>query len=400
MSVESQAAGTANVDDESFAQVLEAVRRFVHSALVPLEQEIEETGRIPPEVFSQMAELGIFGLSIPPQYGGLGLTATQEVQLHFALSETSQGIRYPYGTNVGIGSRGITLDGTPAQRERYLPRLASGDLISAFCVTEPEAGSDVASLKTSAVRKTGPDGRACYVLNGTKRFITNADIAGLFTVLARTDPDEKSAKGISAFLVERDTPGLSIGKPEKKLGQRGGNICDVIFEDVVVPEESLLGGVEGRGFAAAMRTLDAGRLSVAANCIGQMRRAIDEAARYALERRQFGRPVAEFQLVQGLLADSETDWFAAKSVVLEAARAYDAAGKAAQQAACAKYFASEALGRVADRCLQVLGGSGYIADYPLERIYRDARVSRIYEGTSQIMQLVIAKGLLKSLREA
>jgi acyl-CoA dehydrogenase len=379
------------VDHATFDEMLEALRRFVWTSLVALEREVEESGLVPEEVVEQMRELGIFGLSIAPEYGGIGLTPTQEARAYMVLSETSQGFRYPYGTNVGIGSRAISLDGTPEQKATYLPRLASGELISAFCATEPDAGSDLASLKSRALR----DGDY-YVLSGAKRFITNADVAGVFTALARTGAPDSGAKGVSAFIVERDTPGLSIGKPEKKLGQRGGAICDVIFDGVRVHASQIIGGVEGRGFATAMRTLDAGRIGVAANCIGQMRRAIDEAARYALERRQFGQPIADFQLVQALLADSETDWFAARLTVLEAARVLEQRQSASREAACAKYFASEALGRVADRCLQVLGGSGYIAEYPLERIYRDARVSRIYEGTSQIMQLVIAKDLLRS----
>lgn len=382
------------VDDGSFHDMLEALHRFVWSELVPQEQALEESDRIPERVIQQMADLGIFGLSIAPEYGGLGLTIAQEAQVHMLLSETSQGFRYAYGTNVGIGSRAISLDGTPKQKATYLPRLASGELISAFCATEPDAGSDLAGLKTRAVREGEH-----FVITGTKRFITNADIAGVFTVLARTGEPGSGAKGVSAFLVDRNTPGLSIGKPDKKLGQHGGAICDVNFDGVRVRADQIIGGegMLGKGFATAMRTLAAGRISVAGNCIGQMRRAIDEAARFAKDRRQFGQPIADFQLVQALLADSETDWFAARLCVLEAARALQATGKATREAACAKYFSSEALGRVADRCLQVLGGSGYMAEYPLERIYRDARVSRIYEGTSQIMQLVIAKDLLASI---
>ncbi len=384
-----------HVDAESFAQILEALRRFVHEVLVPRERELETDQVIPSEIVSQMRELGLFGLSIHPDYGGLGLSVTQEMLVHEVLAETAQGFRYAYSSNVGIGSRGLALDGTAEQKAFWLPRLASGELVGCFCVTEPDAGSDVASLKTRAVRAPGPSGEPGWRLDGTKRFITNADVAGLYTVLARTDPDQGGARGISAFLVSRDTPGLRVGKPESKLGQRGGNICDVIFDGAWVPASALLGGEPGKGFVTAMRTLDAGRLSVAANCLGQMRRAIDEAARFALQRRQFGKPVAEFQLVQALLADSETDWMATRSLLLDAARQCDAGHDVQRMAACAKYFASEALGRVADRCLQVLGGSGYLADYPLERIFRDARVARIYEGTSQIMQLVIARQLLK-----
>lgn len=381
---------TPHIDDTTLQAMLAALRHFVWNELVPLERGIEDGGTLPPRLYGQMADLGIFGLSIAPEHGGLGMTYSQEVQAHMVLSEAAQGFRYIYGTNVGIGSRSLSLDGTPAQKARYLPGLASGELLSAFCATEPEAGSDLANLTTRADRD-GTD----YLITGTKRFITNADKAHLFTVLARTGAAGSGARGVSAFIVERETPGLSIGQPEKKLGHRGGAICDVTFDRVRVPAGHIIGGIEGRGFTTAMRTLDAGRLQVAANSIGQMRRAIDEAARYALQRRQFGRPVADFQLVQALLADSETDWFAARTMVTETARLLDRDGHAAREAACTKYFASEALGRTADRCLQVLGGSGYLADYPLERIFRDARVARIYEGTSQIMQLIIAKDLLR-----
>ncbi|MCK9510163.1 MAG: acyl-CoA dehydrogenase family protein [Pigmentiphaga sp.] len=384
-----------HVDAESFQDFLGTVRRFVDEVLIPRERELEETGVIPAAVAASMRELGLCGLSIHPDYGGLGLSLSQELALHEVLSEAAQGFRYVYGSNVGIGSRGLALDGTEAQKARYLPRLASGELVASFCLTEPEAGSDAASLITRAERGPGPDGDDGYRLTGTKRFITNADVAGLFTVMARSG-GAPGARGISAFLVPRETPGVRVGKPERKLGHRGGNVCDVTFDGAWVPADALLGGVEGKGFATAMRTLDSGRLSVAANCLGQMRRAIDEAARYALQRRQFGQAVADFQLVQALLADSETDWAAARSLVYDAGRAYDTGAEVQRLAACAKYFASEALGRVADRCLQVLGGAGYIADYPLERIFRDARVARIYEGTSQIMQLVIARQLLKS----
>jgi acyl-CoA dehydrogenase len=387
---EASSAAIQHIDDASFDEFLGTIERFVNDELVPEEPRLEETHTLAPHIVERMRELGLFGMSIAPEFGGLGLTMTQQVRLHMSLAVAAQGFRYAYGTNVGIGSRSLSIAGTEAQRERYLPGLASGELLSAFCATEADSGSDLASLKTQAVR----DGNH-YVLNGNKRFITSADVAHVFTVLARTSGD--GGRGISAFIVERDTPGISIGKPEKKLGQHGGNVCDVHFDNVRVPQEALIGGVEGRGFSIAMRTLDGGRLSVAANSVGQMRRAIDEAGRYARERRQFGKPIAEFQLVQALLADSETDWFVARSAVLDAARAVDAGTATPKSAACAKYFASEALGRVADRCLQVFGGSGYIADYPLERIFRDARVSRIYEGTSQIMQLVIAKELLKEL---
>lgn len=390
---EQRAPTPQHVDDESYEQYLVSVRRFVDEQLIPRETELEEAGQIPSDVTAAMRDLGIFGMSIAPEFGGLGLTMSQEVRMHAELSRAAQGFRYAYGTNVGIGSRAISLSGTPEQKEKLLPAIAAGDILTAFCATEPDAGSDMAGIKTRAT-KSGDE----YVITGTKRFITSADVADLFTVLVRTSED--GPQGISAILVERDRAGITIGKPEKKLGQHGGNICDVIFEEVHVPCSNLIGGMEGRGLEIGKRTLDAGRLTVASNSLGQMRRAIDEACLYASQRKQFGQPIADFQLVQGLIADAETDWFAAHSTVMAAAGLYDRGAHSPRTAACAKYFASEALGRVADRCLQVLGGSGYIADYPLERIFRDARVSRIYEGTSQIMQLVIARDLLRPYRNA
>ncbi len=383
---------TAYVDEQSFQEYLDGIRRFVQDSLIPREAQLEEANALPAGIMDEMRDLGIFGMSIAPEYGGLGLTMLQEVRMHAVLSEAAQGFRYAYGTNVGIGSRALTLDGTQAQRDLWLPRIATGEIMTAFCATEPDAGSDLGSIKTRAV-KDGDD----YIVSGTKRFITNADTADLFTVLVRTG-DSDGPEAISALLIEREHAGIEVGKPEKKLGQHGGSICDVMFDQVRVPARNLIGGTEGKGLLIAKRTLSAGRLSVAANSLGQMRRAIDVAALYASERQQFGKPISQFQLVQALLADSETDWFASHSAVLEAARQYDSGTGAARSAACAKYFASEALGRVADRCLQVLGGAGYIADYPLERIFRDARVSRIYEGTSQIMQLVIARDLLRQYR--
>lgn len=394
MSATSSASTTPHVDEQSFEEYLQSIRRFVQEWLIPRENEMEETNEMPAGIMDEMRDLGIFGMSIAPAYGGLGLTMLQEVRMHTALSEAAQGFRYAYGTNVGIGSRALSLDGTEEQRNVWLPRIASGEIMTAFCATEPDAGSDLNSIKTRAV-KDGDD----YLVSGVKRFITNADTADLFTVLVRTS-DSNGPDGISALLIERNRAGIEIGKQEKKLGQRGGSICDVMFDQVRVPVANLIGGVEGRGLLIAKRTLNAGRLSVAANSLGQMRRAIDVAAQYASERKQFGKAISQFQLVQALLADSETDWFASHSSVIEAARQYDNGTGNNRTAACAKYFASEALGRVADRCLQVLGGSGYIADYPLERIFRDARVSRIYEGTSQIMQLVIARDLMRSYRDS
>lgn len=379
-------------DDVEFSSLLDSLERYIRERLMPLERQVEETEQVPDEILAEMREMGLFGLSIPQEFGGFELDVVQETQVQMLFSGTSQAFRLAFWPNVGIGSRGIVYGGTPEQKQRYLPRMATGELRTAFCLTEPDAGSDAASLRTSAVR----DGDH-YVINGTKRFITNAPHADVFSVMARSTPGSTGAEGISAFLVEKGTPGLSIGKPEQKLGQRGAPVCDVIFDNVRVHKDSLIGGEagEGKGFRIAMRVLDSGRVGVAGSAVGMMKRIIDEAATYASSRRQFGKPIASFQLIQGMLADSEAEYLAGHAMVMEAARALQAGRDTRVLAASAKYFCSEALGRVADRALQIFGGSGYIAEYPIERLWRDARVLRIYEGTSQILQLVIAKGMLQ-----
>jgi len=372
------------LDPETFNQLLETVDRYVKERLVPHEKEVSEKNQIPPELVQEMKELGLFGLSIPEKFGGMGLTNEEEVRLIMTFSQTSPAFRILWGGNVGIGSQGIVLDGTDAQKQHYLPKLASGEYISSFALTEPEAGSDAASVKTIAEREDGS-----YVLNGRKRFITNAQNADIITVMARTGDD------ISAFIVEKGVPGLSIGKPEKKMGLEGTHICDVVFEDCRVPAENLIGGQEGIGFKTAMKVLDRGRMSVAAGSVGVAERLIEECVAYSLERQQFGKPVAEFQLIQAMLADSQTEAYAAKTMVLDAARKKDAGEDIIMEAACCKMFASEMVGRVADRAVQIFGGAGYVADYPIERFYRDVRVYRIYEGTTQIQQLIIARQMLK-----
>jgi acyl-CoA dehydrogenase len=263
-------------------------------------------------------------------------------------------------------------------------------MLASFCLTEPDAGSDSASLATKAVR----DGEH-YVINGTKRFTTNSPEAGVFTVFARTAPKEAGPSGISAFLVDRATPGLSVAAPHRKMGFRGSHTADVIFEDCRVPAGALLGGKEGVGFITAMKSLDHARIHMAAVAVGLCERLIDEGVRYAMDRRQFGRPIAQFQLIQGMIADSQAEAYAARAMVEKAARAKDAGERIVREAASCKYFATEALGRIADRVLQIHGGYGYIKEYPVERLYRDARLLRIYEGTSQILQLIIARETLK-----
>lgn len=377
-------------DQEMLNLLIDTVSRFVKERLIPAEETVAETDEIPADIVTEMRELGLFGLCTPEQYGGLGLTMEEEVLVAFELARTSPAFRSLIGTNNGIGSQGLIVDGTEEQKQKYLPRLASGELIASFALTEPDAGSDAASLRTSAVR----DGDH-YILNGTKRFITNAPEAGLFTVMARTNPEIKGAAGISAFLVEKGTPGLSIGKRDKKMGQKGAHTADVIFENCRVPAANIIGGQEGVGFKTAMKVLDKGRLHIAAICTGAAERMLDDALNYAIERKQFGKPIAEFQLVQAMLADSRAEIYAARSMILDAARRRDNKEKISTEASCCKLFASEMCGRVADRAVQIFGGAGYISEYSIERFYRDVRLFRIYEGTTQIQQMVIARNMVK-----
>jgi acyl-CoA dehydrogenase len=379
-----------SLDPETSAQLIETVRRFVREKCVPLEAKVAEDDLVPDSIVAELRSLGLFGLSIPQAYGGLELSMEDEVLVCFELGQTSPAFRSVIGTNVGIGSQGVVMFGTDAQKQAWLPKLASGEVIASFALTEPESGSDAASLRTTAIRD-GSD----YVVNGTKRFITNANRAGMFTLLARSDPSKPGASGISAFIVPADTPGISIGRPEKKMGQQGAQICDVIFQDARVPAHLRL-GAEGEGFKLAMKVLDRGRLHIAAMCVGVAERLLRECVSYARERRQFGRPIGEFQLIQAMLADSRTESYAARTMVLDASRKRDSGETVTEEAACAKYFASEMVGRVADRAVQIFGGAGYVADHGIERFYRDVRIFRIYEGTSQIQQLVIARHLLQS----
>jgi acyl-CoA dehydrogenase len=380
-------------DREAIDAFLEQIRRFVREELVPREAEISDTDRIPDDILAGMRALGLFGMSIPETYDGLGMTMEEEVLAAFELGRTSPAFRSTIGTNNGIGSQGLVMDGTEAQRRRYLPRLASGDLISAFALTEPDSGSDAASLRSTAQRVEGG-----WVIDGAKRYITNAPAAGLFTVFARTDPDRKGAAGVSAFLVEAGTPGLRVGAPDRKMGQRGALTSDVVFEGCRVGDEALLGGVPGMGFRTAMKVLDRGRLHISAVCVGVAERLIADALRYALERRQFGQPIAEFQLVQAMLADSRAEALAGRAMVLETARRKDLGEDVATDASCCKLFCAEMVGRVADRAVQVHGGAGYMQDYAVERFYRDVRLFRIYEGTTQIQQLVIARNMIREAK--
>jgi acyl-CoA dehydrogenase len=376
--------------NETLEQLASAVRRFAREELLPAEQQVEDEDEIPPRIVAQLKELGLFGMSIPEEFGGLGLSMYEEARVVFEIGYASPVFRSYFGTSNGVGTLGILIEGTEEQRRRYLPRIATGDLVTAFCLTEPDAGSDAAGLVTRAVR----DGDH-YVITGTKRFTTNSPHAGIFTVYARTEPKEAGPAGISAFLVERATPGITIGPHNKKMGFRGSHTADVIFENCRVPAAALLGGREGIGFKTAMKSLDHARIHMAAVAVGLCDRIIDEGVRYATERRQFGKPIAQFQLIQGMLADCAAEAFAARAMVEKASRDKDAGIRIIKESACCKYFATEALGRIADRVLQIHGGYGYLKEYAIERLYRDARLLRIYEGTSQIQQLIIAREMLK-----
>ena len=379
-------------DAEIRAALIEQVRRFVTEKCVPIEAKVGEEDEVPQDVVDEMKNLGLFGIAVPEEYGGLALDMETEALVAMELGETSPAFRSVAGTNIGIGSEALVLFGKDAQKEKWLPGIASGDLIASFALTEPEAGSDAGSLTTKAIR----DGDH-YVLNGTKRYITNANKADLFTVMARTDPDTPGPKGVSAFIVERDTPGVTVGVPEKKMGQQGAHICDVIFEDARVPVENMIAG-EGEGFKVAMSVLDKGRLHISAVATGVSKRLIREMVNYALERKQFGKPIMQHQMIQAMIADSQAETYAAECMIMDAARRRDAGEDVTLLASSTKLFATEACGRVADRAVQVFGGAGYVSDYGIERFYRDVRIFRLYEGTSQIQQVIIARELARAAK--
>jgi acyl-CoA dehydrogenase len=377
------------LDTETRDQLVDTVRRFVTERLRPIEAQVAENNEVPQAVIAEMRNLGLFGISIPEEYGGLDLSMEDECLVIFEMGRASPAFRSEFGTNVGIGSQGLVMFGNDAQKAKWLPGIATGETVTSFALTEPEAGSDSANVQTRAIL----DGDA-YVLNGTKRYITNAGKAGLFTVMARTNPDAKGGAGVSAFLVPADLPGLSVGKPEKKMGQHGAQIHDVNFDNVRVPVENRL-GAEGEGFKVAMQVLDKGRLHIGALCVGVAERLIADCVAYAGERKQFGQAISSFQLIQGMIADCKTEALAARALVLEGARKRDRGENIVLEAAAAKYFASEMVGRVADKAVQIFGGAGYTADHGIERMYRDVRIFRIYEGTSQVQQLVIARETMK-----
>lgn len=369
-----------------FNALLAQVRQFVRAECMPLEQEVDRSDEIPEALVQRMREMGLFGHSIPEAYGGAGLTSEELSLVNIEVSQVATSFRARFGGNTGIASESLVVDGTAQQKDRYLPLLASGQLTGCFALTEPEAGSDATAQKTLAVRD-GDD----YVITGTKCYITNAPLAGLFTVFARTDPDAKGAAGISAFLIERGTPGLSTPAAYRKMGQHGSPVGEVVLDRCRVPASAIVGGVPGQGFRTAMKALNKQRINLAGLCIGPAIRLVDEMVARARSRRQFGQAIGEFQLVQQMIAQSNVEVHAARALLLETARKRDDGQDVTMEASMCKLFASEMCGRVADRAVQVFGGGGYIADNVAERFYRDVRLFRLYEGTSQIHLLNIAK---------
>ena len=378
------------MDPEIFDQFVDQLRRYVRERLIPIEEEVIGQDRVPEAILSEMREMGLFGITIPEKFGGAGMNVSQYIETVRQLSYAAPAFRSTMSINVGMTGSAIKNFGTVEQKAEWLPRISSGE-IACFGLTEPGSGSDSAAMQTMAVR----DGNG-YRLTGTKRYITNSPHANIGLIMARTSKEALPKNGhVSAFIVDMAAPGITIGKPDRKMGQSGAQIADVIMEDVRVPLAALVGGEEGRGFQIAMQSLDNGRLSVAAMSVGMGRRILDTALRYATERKAFGEAIANFQLIQAMLADSDAELYAAECAITDACARADRGEVIIRQAAAAKLFASETCGRVADRCVQIYGGAGYLAEYPAERFFRDARILRIYEGTSQIMQLQIAKQLLR-----
>ena len=382
----------SGMDPELFEQFIDQLERYVRERLIPAEREVIERDAVPEDIVNEMREMGLFGLTVPEEHGGAGLNVSQYARTVRAMGYAAPAFRSIFSINVGMFNSAIKNGGTPEQQAEWWPRIAAGE-IACFGLTEPGSGSDSAAMQTTA--KPAPSGNG-WVLNGTKRYITNAPEASVALIMARTEKDNlpKNAH-VSAFIVPMDTPGVSTASPDKKMGQSGAHISDVILEDVHVPGEALLGGETGKGFVFAMKSLDNGRISVGAAATGYARRALDSALRYATERKAFGEPIANFQLIQAMLADSETEIYAAECMMADVTARADVGENILRKAAAFKVFASEMCGRVVDRVVQIYGGAGYLAEYDAERFFRDARIYRIYEGTTQILQLQIAKHMLR-----
>ena len=382
------------VNQADFGELLSLLRGFVRQEVLPAEAGIDETDEIPARLIAQAKEMGLYGYALPAEYGGLGLSVTQQVQVAVELGYASPAFRSLFGTNNGIAGQVLVSAGTEQQRKQWLPQLASGEVVASFALTEPDAGSDPSRLVTTA-RPVPGDGEAGWVIDGVKRYITNAPAADIFMVFARTDPDAPAGRGIGVFIVPARTPGVAVAPRDHKMGQAGAWTADVAFTGARVPADALVGRAAQAGYRTAMRSLAHGRLTIAGVCVGVAARLIEESVSYAKERSQGGHPIADYQLIQAMLADSQTEYLAARALVLDAAAQYEAGTDRRLAPSAAKYFASEAVGRIADRAVQIHGGSGYIRGMPAERLYRDVRLFRIYEGTSQIQQLVIAREMLR-----
>ena len=382
------------MSSDEFDQILEAVRALVRNEVVPAEGEIEENDRIPDRIRTMARDMGLFGYMIPEEYGGLGLSAYEDARLAIEFGWTTPAFRSMFGTNNGIAGQVLVNAGTLAQRERWLPGLASGELVASFALTEPEAGSDPSGLRTRAEHHGSG-----YVINGQKRYITNAGSSDLLMVFARTGQQSDGAKNISVFVVPTATEGVTVGPKDSKMGQRGATSSEVFFDDVSVPAENLVGEVEGEGFTTAMRSLVKGRIHIAAMSVGMAKRLVHESLKHATTSSQGGKKLSEFQLVQAMLAESEAETFAGECMVLEAARRFDDGSDRSIAPSSAKLYCTEMVGRVADRAVQIHGGMGYMREVPVERFYRDARLFRLYEGTSEIQKLIIARHLIRRFAE-
>ena len=382
-----------SIDDDVFQQILEQTRDFVRRRVVPRENEILETDAVPDDIRHQAAELGLFGYAIPEEWGGLGLTMRHDVELAMEFGYTSLALRSMFGTNNGIAGQVLVNFGTDEQKKEWLPRIASGEATASFALTEPGAGSNPAGLRTKA-RREGDE----FVISGQKRFITNAPVAGLFVVFARTRPADDSGPGIAVLLVPASTPGITVGPKDKKMGQEGAWTADVAFDEVRVPATALVGGSEDVGYRAAMTSLARGRIHIAALAVGSAQRALDESVSYAASATQGGTPIGDFQLVQAMLADQQTGVLAGRSLVREAARLWDSGEDRRTAPSVAKLYCTEMVGNVADLAVQIHGGTGYMREVPVERIYRDVRLLRLYEGTSEIQRLIIGGNLVRTAR--
>jgi len=379
-------------DQDKLDDLLGRIRTFVREVAIPLEDRVEAEDKVPDEAFAAMQALGTFGWSIPEDYGGSGLT-TEELALAFIeLTQCSVAFRVVGATNAGIGSECIIRDGTEDQKRRYLPELASGRMLGCLALTEVNAGSDATALETRAVQDANGD----WVINGHKRYITLAPIADLFAIFARTDGRSRGGGGVTAFLIERGTPGLTTSGSTPKMGQEGAPIGEIFLENCRVPSSAIIGGEPGEGFRTVMKALNKQRVNLSALSTGPAIRLLDEGVRFARERQQFGHPIAEYQLVQAMLAECKVEIEAARALILQTARKRDRGEDVTMDVSLCKYFSTEMCSRVADRVIQVFGGQGYVKEGGVERFYRDVRAARIYEGTSQIHLLNIAKHLLRT----